>query len=210
MPLAPIVPLVWDDGVLRTASLGLSGLSWTRPADLAAARLGIEAPLDALAPADGADLLTAAFAVLPFVRGPLPEPVFGAAVTPAARTAFALLLDGDAGPLCVLRGEIADFLVFARRDGDVWRVGAFVAGATTLTVRFEDLWRRLPDAARRYAYRLEVVRDPHARDDAAAQTAGVVRETVDGLAPDVRVCLDVAASGGFLLTFRPATSETLP
>ena len=210
MPLAPTATLGWDEGVLTATSPNLSGQTWTRPADLAAARLGIEPPPDALGLADGADLLTAAFAVLPFVRGPLPEPVFGAAVTPAARAAFGLLLDADAGALCVLRGELDDFLVYARRDGEIWRVGAFAAAATTLTVRYEDLWRRLPDAARRFGYRLEVVRDAHAKDDAAARAAGVVRETVDGLAPDVRVCLDVAASGGFLLTFRPATSETLP
>ena len=77
---------------------------------------------------------------------------------------------------------------------------------TTLTVRVEDLWERLPEAARAFDYRMDVVRDPHAKDPDDARTAGVVRETVGGLAPDARVCLDVAQGGGCLLDFRPATT----
>lgn len=205
MPLAPIATLGWDAGVLTAALPDRSVRTWTRPADLAATRLGLVPPPCALDLADGTDVLTAAFAVLPFVQGPLPEPVFGTAVTPAARAAFELFRDAEGGDLCVLRGELDDFLVFARRDGDVWRVGAFVAAATTLTVRYEDLWRRLPVSHRPAVCRVDVIRDPHAKDASAAQAAGVVRETIDGLAPDVRICLDVAASGGFLLTFRPMT-----
>ena len=209
MPLAPIVPLVWDDGVLRTSSPDLSGLSWTRPADLAAARLAVCPAPAGLVLDDGHDLLAAAFAVVPFARGPLPAPVYGDGVTAAARAAFGLFLGDDGAPsdrFRVLRGELDDFLVCARLRGDVWSVGAFAAEPTTLTVRFEDLWRQLPAAARHLDYRLGVVRDPHAKDDPAVQAAGVVRETVDGLAPDARVCLDVAKGGGFLLTFTPATT----
>ena len=205
MALDPIVPLVWDDGVLRTASPGPAGLSWTRPADLAAARLAVLPAPAALELADGAALLSAAFAVVPFVRGPLPQPVYGDGVTAAARAAFDLFLgrDGVSDRFRVLRGELGDFLVCARLRGDAWTVGAFAAEPTTLTVRFEDLWAQLPSSVRRYCYRVEVVRDPHAKDDSAAQAAGVVRETVGGLAPDARVCLDVAKGGGFVLTFRP-------
>ena len=210
MPLAPIASLGWDAGVLRTSAPNLPGRTWARPADLAAARLAGEPPRAELPLDDGRDLLTAAFAVIPFVRPPLPAPVFGAGVTPAARAAFGLFAGttGGADAFRVLRGEPDDFLVAARRDGGVWSVGAFAVEPTTLTVRFEDLWRQLPDALRRFAYRMDVVRDPHAKDAPDLRSAGVVRETVDGLAPDVRVCLDVARGGGFLLTFTPATTGT--
>lgn len=210
MPLAPTVPLVWDDGVLRASSPDLSGCSWTRPADLAAARLAVFPAPDELALADGYDLLSAAFAVVPFVRGPLPAPVYGDGVTAAARAAFDLFLGGAAGAgdrFRVLRGELDDFLVFARLAGGVWTVGAFTAEPTTLTVRFEDLWRRLPADLRRFDYALEVLRDPHAKDAPEAQAAGFVRESRAGLAPDVRVCLDLAKGGGFTLVFTPETPE---
>ena len=204
----PIVPLVWDDGVLRTASPDLAGHSWTRPADLAAARLAVLPAPEALELADGHDLLAAAFGLVPFARGPLPAPVYGAGVTAAARAAFDLFLGrgGESDRFRVLRGELDDFLVCARLRGDTWTVGAFAAEPTTLTVRFEDLWRQLPANARRFAYAVDVVRDPHAKDPDDARTAGVVRETVGGLAPDARVCLDVAQGGGCLLDFRPATT----
>ena len=209
MPLAPTVALDWDDGVLRASAPDLSG-TWTRPADLAAARLAVAPPPGVLVLDDGRDLLTAAFAVVPFVRGPLPAPVYGASVTAAARAAFDLFLGHAARPdsvLRVLRGELDDFLVCARMDGSVWTVGAFAAGSTTLTVRFEDLWRQLPPPFRCYDYRADVLRDPHAKDAPEVVAAGLVRETVEGLAPDARICLDVAASGGFLLTFRPMTDN---
>ena len=85
--IQPVGKLTWDDGVLKASSANLPTLAWTRPADLAEARLEIEAPVAELALEDGRDLLTAAFAVVPFVREPLPEPRFGAGVTPAARAA---------------------------------------------------------------------------------------------------------------------------
>ena len=212
MPLAPIVPLDWKDGVL-VASAPDRSETWTRPADLAAARLAVLPPPAQLALADGRDLLTAAFGIVPFVRGPLPAPVYGDGVTPAARAAFDLFAGRGVPPdarLRVLRGELDDFLVCARLDGGVWTAGAFAAEATTLTVRFEDLWRQLPVAARSYDYRLSVLRDPHAKDAPEARAAGFVRETVEGLAPDARVCLDVAAGGGFTLTFTPSSAEDRP
>ena len=209
MPLAPTVALDWDDGVLRASASDLSG-TWTRPADLAAARLAVAPPPDALFLDDGHDLLTAAFAVVPFVRGPLPVPVYGAGVTAAARAAFGLFIGQSVRSdtvLRVLRGELDDFLVCARLDGRVWTVGAFAAEATTLTVRFEDLWRQLPVPSRHSDYRADILRDPHAKDEPAARAAGLVRETVEGLAPDARICLDVAKGGGFTLTFTPSLAE---
>ena len=38
---------------------------------------------------------------------------------------------------------------------------------------------------------------------AEAQAAHVVRETLPGIAPDARICLDLADGGGFTLTFWP-------
>ena len=197
------VQLTWADGLLRTAGPGVPERLWTRPAALAAARLALLPPPASLPLADGRDLLAAAFAVVPFARGPLPAPVFGPGVTEAARRAFAVFADEAAGALCVLRGEPGDFLVCARREGGAWTVGAFAAGATTLTVRFEDLWRRLPEDARAFRYRMDVVRDPHAKDGPEERAAGVVREARAGVAPDARVCLDLLRGGGFVLAFTP-------
>ena len=141
---------------------------------------------------NGRDLLTFAFTVAPFARGPLPEPAFGEAVTPAARAAFRLFLglDGAGDAFHVLRGEPDDFLVFARRTGTVWRAGTFTVEATTLTVRFEDVWDRTPPALRATSYGVDVLRDGE-------------NATLTGIAPDARLFIDLAANGGFLFTFTP-------
>ncbi len=201
------VQISWEDGRLRTSGPGVPDRAWARPADLAAARLALLPPPDALPLTSGEDLLAAAFAVVPFARGPLPPPAFGPGVTAAARAAFSLFTDEARGALCVLRGEPGDFLVCARRAGPVWTVGAFTAAPTTLTVRVEDLWERLPDDARAFDYRVDVVRDPHVKDAAADQAAGVVRETLAGVAPDARICLDLVRGGGFTLTLTPTAEE---
>jgi hypothetical protein len=155
---------------------------------------------EALALTGGRDLLTAAFAVVPFVRGPLPEPVFGEAVTPAARAAFRVFLgiDGAGDAFHVMRGEPDDFLVFARRSrargdrptGAVWQVGGFSVEATTLTVRFEDVWNLTPPELRVTSYSVNIL-----RDGACA--------ILPGIAPDARLFIDLAANGGFLFTFTP-------
>ena len=53
------------------------------------------------------------------------------------------------------------------------------------------------------SYTCAVSRDPHAKDPPSAQAAGIVRESIPGLAPDARICLDLAENGGFVLTFHP-------
>ncbi|MBR0068598.1 MAG: hypothetical protein IJQ00_13460, partial [Kiritimatiellae bacterium] len=110
-----IAQLFWRDGELWSESPGCPSRAWRRPADLAEARLATDPAVDSLALADGRDLLTAAFCVVPFAHGPLPEPVFGEAVTPAARAAFRVFLgiDGGGEAFHVMRGEPDDFLVFA-------------------------------------------------------------------------------------------------
>ena len=163
-----------------------------RPADLAQARLGTDPAVESLELADGRDLLTAAFAVVPFVCGPLPEPAFGEAVTPAARAAFRVFLgrDGAGDDFRVMRGEPDDFLVFARRIGAAWQVGGCTVDATTLTVRFEDVWDLTPPALRATSYGVTVLRDG---GDAV----------LTDIAPDARIFIDLAANGGFLLSFTP-------
>lgn len=199
--IEPVGKLEFEDGILKASTKNLPTLSWDRPAALAEARLECDPPLDSLEIADGADALAAAFKVLPFVRGPLPAPVYGEAVTPAARAAFALLagitLHETADSFRVLRGEVDDFIVFARRYKDVWMVGGLARASTTLTVRFEDLWMQLPKGHQFRKYIVEVVRDD------PADAAGCVRETLPGTDPDARVMLDLRAGGGFTLAFWP-------
>lgn len=202
--MTALAQLAWDDGVLRTSGPDIPPHAWTRPAALAEARLALVPPPETLELEDGADLLTAAFAVLPFAYGPFPAPVFGEAVTPAAQEAFAVFMGPeDADAFRVLRGEPDDFLICARRSGASWTVAAFSVDATTLTVRFEDLWTQLPEELRAFDYQVAVVRDPHAKDSSESQTARVVHETLQGVAPDARICLDVSRDGGFTLTFSP-------
>ena len=202
-----VATLAWDDGVLKASTPNLPTLSWTRPGDLAEARLNCDPPPGNLDLGHGGDLLTAAFKVIPFVREPLPQPFFGGGVTLPAQEAFRLFLGTNvaerADDFRVLRGEPDDYLVCARRYHDVWKVGAFTVEPTTLTVRFEDVWRQLPERSRFTVYLVEVVRDPNAKDSADAQAAHVVRETLPDVAPDARMCLDLAAGGGFTLTFWP-------
>lgn len=186
----------WRDGTLFAGSEGCAARAWTRPADLAEARLATDTALTSFALVDGRDLLTAAFFVVPFVRGPLPEPEFGAAVTDAARAAFRLFLgsDGAGDAFRVLRGEPDDFVVCARRSGATWCVGAFTVKATTLTVRFEDVWELAPSELRATSYSVDVLCDGES-------------SVLADVAPDARIFIDLADNGGFLMTFSP-NSET--
>jgi hypothetical protein len=103
-----------------------------------------------------------------------------------------------------LRGLPDDFLVVAvGLEGSVPTVCGLACAATTLTVRFEDIWQLLPADRRAYSYSCVVTRDPHSKDSPSAQAEGVVRESIPGLAPDVRICLDLADNGGFVLAFHP-------
>ena len=190
--MTPVGETEWRDGTLWAHSPGCAARAWRRPADLAEARLATDPAVEALMLADGRDLLTAAFRVVPFVRGPFPEPSFGEAVTPPARAAFRSFLgiDGEGDDFHVMRGEPDDFLVCARRIGAVWQVGGFTVDATTLTVRFEDVWELTPPDLRDTFYSVTVL-----RDGACA--------TLPGIAPDARLFIDLAANGGFLFTFTP-------
>ena len=89
-----------------------------------------------------------------------------------------------------MRGEPDDFLVFARRSGAAWQVGGFTVDATTLTVRFEDVWDLSPPELRTTSYGVTVLRDG---EDAV----------LTDIAPDARIFIDLVANGGFLLSFTP-------
>ena len=199
--MTPVGETEWRDGTLWAHSPGCAARAWRRPADLAKARLATDPAADSLSLADGRDLLTAAFRVVPFVRGPFPEPSFGEAVTPAARAAFRVFLglDGAGDAFHVMRGEPDDFLVFARRSrGDrptaSWQVGGFTVEATTLTVRFEDVWELTPPELRATSYSVDVLRDG---------VSAASQNILPGIAPDARLFIDLAANGGFLFTFTP-------
>lgn len=199
--MTALAQLSWRDGALWSESPGCPPRAWTRPADLAQARLATDPAVESLVLGDGRALLAAAFGVVPFVRGPLPEPAFGEAVTPAARAAFRAFLGiGGAGDdFRVMRGEPDDFLVFARRIGAAWQVGGFAVESTTLTVRFEDVWELTPPELRVYSYGVTVLRDG---EDAARPGH------LTDVAPDARIFIDLAAHGGFLLTFTPTPEKT--
>ncbi len=171
-----------------------------RPGDLAERRFAAMERVEELVVTDGRQGCASLFLTVPFTRTALPAPVFGDAVTPAYRAAFGLMVGcGGAGEeFWMMRGEPGEFAVAARRQGDVWRVAGVTAEARTLTMRFEDVWLRTPPELRARRYTVEILRDP-LKDEAGDP----VEESFPDQAPDVRVALDLAKNGGFLLTFRP-------
>jgi hypothetical protein len=105
---------------------------------------------------------------------------------------------GASDDFWMMRGEPGEFAVAARRQGGVWQVAGVTAEARTLTVRFEDLWLRMPAELRALRYTVEILRDP-----IKGEAGDRVEESFAGQAPDVRVAMDLAKSGGFLITVSP-------
>ena len=176
-----------------------------RPGDLAVRRFGALERLDELVVGCGRQGCDHLFLTVPFTKAELPAPVFGEAVTPAYRAAFEMMLGRGAvsDDFWMIRGEPGEFAVAARRQGGVWQVAGVTAAARTLTVRFEDLWLRMPVELRALAYTVEILRDP-IKDEPGNR----VEESFAEQAPDVRVAMDLAKSGGFLITYRPQLSRT--
>ena len=176
-----------------------------RSGDLAERRFGALPQIDELPVADGRQGCEHLFLTVPFTKAALPAPTFGEAVTPAYRAAFELVLGRGAtsDDFWMMRGEPGEFAVAARRQGGVWQVGGVTAEAQTLTVRFEDLWLRMPAALRTLRYVVEILRDP-----IQGEPFDRVEESFADQAPDVRVALDLAKSGGFLITYHPQNKET--
>ena len=81
-----------------------------------------------------------------------------------------------------------------RPTGAVWQVGGFSVEATTLTVRFEDVWNLAPPELRATSYSVDVLRDG---------VSAVSQNILPGIAPDARLFIDLAVNGGFLFTFMP-------
>lgn len=171
-----------------------------RPGDLAERRFAAVERVEELDVADGRQGCEQLFLTVPFTKAPLPAPAFGEAVTPAYRAAFERILGrgGTSDDFYVMRGEPGEFAVAARRQGGAWQVAGVTAEARTLTVRFEELWQRLPPELRALRYTVELLRDP-----IKGEAGDRVGETFADQAPDVRVALDLARNGGFLITFRP-------
>ena len=171
-----------------------------RPGELAERRFGALKRIDKLEVADGRQGCEHLFLTVPFTKAALPAPIFGDGVTTAFRAAFEMIVgrDGTSDDFWLIRGEPGAFAVAARRQGPVWRVAGVTSATQTLTVRFEDLWLRMPAELRALRYTVELLRDP-----VKGESGDRVEETFADQAPDVRVALDLAKSGGFLLTFRP-------
>lgn len=180
-------------------------LFFDTPRAMAAGKFGALAQVDALRVESGSQALHHFFLTLPFTRAPLPAPLFGNRLTKAARAAFALMcaVDGVGEDYQVMRAEPGVFAVVARREGARWRVAGIADRPITLTVRFEELWWRTPQVLRGESYSVIILRDVTAADVAASSNmeADSVAEIFGGQAPDVRVVLDLARDGGFLLTF---------
>ncbi len=174
-----------------------------RPGDLAQRRFGALPALPALPVESGRHGCEHLFLTVPFTKAALPEPAFGAAVTPAYRAAFGLCLgrEGADDDFWVVRGEPGEFAVAARRRGGEWRVAGLTDEARTLTVRFEDFWLRTPPELRALRYTVAILRDP-----VKGEAGERVEESFEGQAPDVRVALDLARGGGFVLVFRAAAA----
>ncbi len=200
----------FEDGVLRAVCAGTL-LSFDRPGDFLESRLGCEPPPEKLELGDGRDLVRAAFETVPFARDPLPAPFFGGGTTFPAQEAFKLFINANvrekSDDFRVTAAERGEFAAFARRWRDVWKAGFFTAEERTVTVRFEDLWLRLPREARYTEYLVEVLRDPNGGDSAEVRAAGFVRETLPGIAPDARIAVDSQAGGGFVLGFWPVAAR---
>ncbi len=171
-----------------------------RPGDLAVQRFGALERVDDLSVADGRQGCEHLFLTVPFTKAAVPPSVFGEAVTPAYRAAFEMMLGRGAtsDDFWMLRGEPGEFAVAARRQGGVWQVAGVTAAAQTLTVRVEDLWLQTPVDLRVKTYNVEILRDP-----VKGEPGDCVEESFAEQAPDVRVALDLAAGGGFLITYRP-------
>lgn len=170
-----------------------------RPGDLAEKRFGALDQLERLDVADGSKGVDLLFLSIPFTKAAVTEPLFGEGLTPAYRAAFDLLARRGAAmdEFWVMRGEPGQFMVAAGRQGEDWTIGGITGEPRTLTVRFEDLWLRMPAELRSLAYNVEITRDP-----VAGEAGTVVRESFEGQAPDVRVALDLARDGGFMVEFR--------
>ena len=169
-----------------------------RPGDLAVKRFEV-APLESWSIQNGKQGCQSLFDLVPFVAGDVPVPTFDACLTPAFCKAYLCVIERDVAidDFWMIRGEPGVFAVVAQRRGASWRVCGVTGESRTLTVRFEDLWLRMPAELRALSYTVDVIRDPNAKEQGV-----LIEESFAGQAPDVRIALDLSSNGGFLLTFQ--------
>jgi hypothetical protein len=170
-----------------------------RPGELAVKRFEV-APLESWSVNNGRQGCQSLFDLVPFVAGDIPAPTFDACLTPAFCKAFHCMLERDVAidDTWMIRGEPGVFAIVAQRRETTWRICGVTGESRTLTIRFEDVWLRMPEALRSFVYTVDIFRDPNAKEQGVS-----IEESFTGQAPDVRIALDLSTNGGFLLTFRP-------
>lgn len=176
-----------------------------RPGALAEMRFNVLSGGSELSVVNGADGCRALYTQLPFITGEIPTVRYGMEVRESFKTAFNSILShftGSDDDFWVIRGEPIEFAVVARRIGATWLVSGVCAAAKTLTLRFEDLWLRMPVAARALQWQVRIIRDP-----VNAEPGESVDESFGCLAPDIKIALDVKKNGGFWLEFKPQESK---
>jgi hypothetical protein len=210
-PECRMVSLPGDAPAVAYAGRGALAAAWIadgayhlvifeRPGELAERAFKAVRRAAPLAVESGADACRLLYTALPFSEKSCALRC-GPGVRATLRAAFeaicAHFVGGD-DDFTVLRGEPGVFAVVARRLGSRWIVCGMTHEARTLTLRFEDLWRRMPEAERRLVWKASLLRDPVPQESGAA-----VEECFDALAPDVRIALEMQAGGGFVIEFEP-------
>ena len=172
-----------------------------RPGALAEMQFGVLETISELLIESGVDGCRALYTRLPFTRAALPDAVYGAAIRASFKIAYNCILahfnsiDDD---FWVIRGAPGEFAVTARRIGSDWIVCGITSASRTLTVRFEDLWLRMPAELRVLKWSLKLL-----RDSVNNEPGEVVEESFFDQAPDLRIALDLKLNGGFQIEFTP-------
>jgi len=175
-----------------------------RPGSIAEMKFDVLKAISEIQVENGADGCRMIYTRLPFTKAILPAALYGENIRTSYKVAFDEFLvcyncgDDD---FWLMRGEPGVFAVGARRNGSCWSVFGITSKARTLTVRFEDLWLRMPPEMRELKWNVTLIRDP-----VNDEPGELVKESFDDLAPDIRIALDLKKDGGFLMKFSPISS----
>jgi len=173
------------------------------PGTLAEMQFGVLDKIAELSVQSGADGCRLIYTQLPFTKTALPPVRYGEDIRPSFKLAFETILahfNSEDDDFWVMRGEPGIFAIAARRRGSRWLLGGITFKARTLTVRFEDLWLRMPLQMKARKWNLRVRRDP-----VNNEPGDLFDESFSGLDPDVRIALDLRKCGGFLMEFSPGS-----
>ncbi|MFO7937097.1 MAG: glycoside hydrolase family 97 C-terminal domain-containing protein [Kiritimatiellia bacterium] len=149
----------------------------------------------------GSDGCLAIYTQLPFVKNTSRKVEYSDEIRLSYQRAFDCLLEHyseNDEDFWVMRGDPGVFAVVARQVNSKWIVCGLTDAPRTLTIRFEELWLRLPPEMRLLKWHANIVRDP-VLDEADE----LVEESFTDLAPDVRIALDLKRNGGFVIEFEP-------